>query len=390
MATTGLLAGYTVLDLGSVGPAARTSRWLADYGATIVKVGPTPKDGAVQIDPVFHSYGGHRGMKRVRLDLKDATGREAFLRLAERADVVIESFRPGVVARLGIGYDDVKAVNPGIVYCSTSGFGQDGPYSRWAGHDLGYLGMGGYLYCSGRGPDGGPAIPGATVGDGAAGGMHAVMSILAALLHRNSTGEGTYLDVAVVDGVLSMMSLLVDEYLATGTEPGPRHGVLTGRYAWYDVYECADGKWLAVGVIEPHFFLNLCRELGCERWTREHQYDDSVQHEMRADFRAAFLTRDRDDWVAQLGPADTCVAPIYSIPELVDDPHLRARHDFVRARHADHGSFEQVGWVLAGMERNQPEPQLRDSSVTDTDELLGAAGYSAAELAELRQKGTIA
>jgi alpha-methylacyl-CoA racemase len=386
----GLLAGTTVLDLASVGPAARTSRWLADYGATIVKVGPTPKDGAVQIDPVFHSYGGHRGMRRVRVDLKDPAGREAFLRLAEKADVVIESFRPGVVGRLGIGYDDVKTVNPGIVYCSTSGFGQEGPYSRWAGHDLGYLGMGGYLYCSGRGPDGAPAIPGATVGDGAAGGMHAVMSILAALLHRNSTGEGTYLDVAVVDGVLSMMSLLVDEYLATGAEPGPRHGVLTGRYAWYDVYECADGKWVAVGVIEPHFFVNLCRELACDRWTLEHQYDDSVQDEMRADFRAAFRTRDRDDWVARLGPADTCVAPVYSIPELVNDPHLRARHDFVRAHHAAHGSFEQVGWVLAGMERDQPEPQLRDSSVTDTDELLGDAGYNAAQLAALREKGTIA
>ena len=170
-----------MLDLGSVGPAARTSRWLADYGATVVKVGPTPKDGAVQIDPVFHSYGGHRAHEARAPRPQGPAGREAFLRLAEQADVVIESFRPGVVARLGIGYDDVKAVNPGIVYCSTTGFGQEGPYSKWAGHDLGYLGVGGYLYCSGRDAHGGPAIPGATVGDGAAGGMHAVMSILAAL-----------------------------------------------------------------------------------------------------------------------------------------------------------------------------------------------------------------
>ena len=251
--------------------------------------------------------------------------------------------------------------------------------------------MGGYLYCSGRTADGGPAIPGATVGDGAAGGMHAVMSILAALLHRKTTGEGAYLDVAVVDGVISMMSLLVDEFLATGTEPGPRHGVLTGRYAWYDVYECADGKWLAAAVIEPHFFLNLCRELGCEQWADlAHQYDDTVQEAMRADFRAAFATRDRDDWVAQLGPADTCVAPIYSVPELVNDPHLRARHDFVEAEHADHGRFEQVGWVLAGMERDQPEPQLRNSSVTHTDQLLADAGYDAAQLAALRERGVIA
>src|SRR5262245_47568265 len=133
------LSGTVVLDLASVGPAARASRWLADYGATVIKVGPTPKHGAAQIKPVFHAYAGHRGMQRVLLDLKDPDGRDAFLRLAADADVVIESFRPGVMARLGLGYDDVRAVNPGIVYCSTTGYGQDGPYATWAGHDLGYL-----------------------------------------------------------------------------------------------------------------------------------------------------------------------------------------------------------------------------------------------------------
>jgi alpha-methylacyl-CoA racemase len=383
------LAGYTVLDLASVGPAARTSRWLADFGAEVVKVSPTPGRGGAQITPVFHAYSGHRGMRRVMLDLKDPAGRDAFLRLAERADVVIESFRPGVVARLGISYDDVRAVNPGIVYCSTTGFGQDGPYAQRAGHDLGYLAMGGFLDCSGRDAAGGPAIPGATVADSAAGGMHAVMSILAALLHRAATGDGAYLDVAVVDGVVALMSLLVDEYLATGVVPGPRHGVLTGRYAWYDVYPCADGKWLAVAVIEPHFFVNLCRELGCDRWLG-HQYDDEVQDEMRADFRAAIATRDRDDWVAQLGPADTCVAPVYSVPELVDDPHFQARDVIVDAYDDEHGSFRQVGWLLAGMDRHQPPAKVRGARVSDTDELLQLAGYGPDEIRGLRASGAVA
>jgi alpha-methylacyl-CoA racemase len=328
-------------------------------------------------------------MRRVMLDLKDPAGRDAFLRLAERADVVIESFRPGVVARLGISYDDVRAVNPGIVYCSTTGFGQDGPYAQRAGHDLGYLAMGGFLDCSGRDAAGGPAIPGATVADSAAGGMHAVMSILAALLHRAATGDGAYLDVAVVDGVVALMSLLVDEYLATGVVPGPRHGVLTGRYAWYDVYPCADGKWLAVAVIEPHFFVNLCRELGCDRWLG-HQYDDEVQDEMRADFRAAIATRDRDDWVAQLGPADTCVAPVYSVPELVDDPHFQARDVIVDAYDDEHGSFRQVGWLLAGMDRHQPPAKVRGARVSDTDELLQLAGYGPDEIRGLRASGAVA
>ena len=389
MVPDALLAGYTVLDLASVGPAARTSRWLADYGATVVKVGPTPKHGAAQVKPWFYAYSGHRGMRRVLLDLKEPAGRDAFLRLAADADVVIESFRPGVVGRLGIGYDDVRAVNPGIVYCSTTGYGQDGPYAQRAGHDLGYLAMGGFLDCTGRDAHGGPAIPGATVADSAAGGMHAVMSILAALLRRTRSGEGAYLDVAVADGVVALMSLAIDEYLATGEVPGPRRNVLTGRYAWYDVYACADDRWLAVAVIEPHFFANLCRELGCEQWL-DHQYDDDVQDAIRADFRDAFASRDRDDWVDRLAPADTCVAPVNTVPELVDDPHYRAREVFVDAHSAEHGTFRQVGWVFAGQERAQPTPEIRDAGVTDTTELLAAAGYSADEIDELREKGVVA
>jgi LPXTG-motif cell wall-anchored protein len=160
-----MLEGVTVLDLASVGPAARTSRWLADYGARVIKVGPPPKQSGVQIVPPFYAYGGHRGMERVQLDLKADAGKAIFLRLAERADVVIESFRPGVVDRLGIGFDDVAAVNSGIVYCSTSGYGQTGPKAQWAGHDINYLAAGGYLDCSGRNSAGGPALPGATVAD---------------------------------------------------------------------------------------------------------------------------------------------------------------------------------------------------------------------------------
>src|SRR5918999_580280 len=147
--TTALLDGVTVLDFASVGPAARASRWLADYGATVVKVGPVPKHGEVQIAPAFFTYGGHRGMQRIRFDLKAPAGRDAFLRLAAGADVIIESFRPGVVDRLGVGYEDVREVNPRIVYCSTSGYGQEGPHAEWAGHDLNYLAVGGYLHCNG-------------------------------------------------------------------------------------------------------------------------------------------------------------------------------------------------------------------------------------------------
>ena len=310
---TDLLAGVTVLDLSSVGPAARAAGWLADYGADVVKVWAPAGSGA-QITPPAHAYGGGRGTRRIRLDLKSDAGREEFLRLAESADVVIESFRPGVVARLGIGYDDVKSRNPRIVYCSTSGYGQDGERSQWAGHDLNYLAVGGYLANTERGADGKPALPGATVADSAAGGMHAVVAILAALVSRNATGEGAYLDVSVADGVLSLMALQVDQHLATGASGEPGSAPLGKRYACYDVYRCADDKWISVAAIEAKFWANFCRLVGVEDCA-DKQYDDAAQDDVRARVTVAVAAKPRGEWVSLLAAADTCVAPVLTPAE---------------------------------------------------------------------------
>ena len=198
-------------------------------------------------------------MRRVLLDLKDSEGKKAFLALASAGDVVVESFRPGVVDRLGIGYGAVSARNPGIVYCSTSGYGQDGPASQWAGHDVDYLALGGYLAMSTPGDESAPPLPGATVADAAAGGMQAALAIMAALVERGRSGLGAYLDVSVAAGVLWLMSLAIDEQLAVGDAMDPGHDVLSGRYACYGIYKTADDKWLAVGAIEAKFFGNLCR-----------------------------------------------------------------------------------------------------------------------------------
>ena len=339
-----MLEGITVLDLASVGPAARASRWLADYGADVVKIAPVPKDTEVQIKPPFHSYSGGRGMRRVELDLKSPEGRNAFLALASSADAIIESFRPGVMDRLGVGYDDVVAVNPAIVYCSTTGYGQTGSRAGWAGHDLNYLAAGGFLAASTPGEGGKPPIPGATVADSAGGGMHAVMSILAALVHRQHTGEGTRLDVSVVDGLTALMALSIDEHLATGAPQGPGSGLLTGRYACYDLYEAADHKWVSVAAIERRFWANLCEALGLERWI-EYQHDDAAQEEIRADLRAAFATKERDAWTAELAPKDTCVAPVLTVEEVA------ANAEVIDAVHPDHGRYQQLAPTLAGSVR---------------------------------------
>jgi alpha-methylacyl-CoA racemase len=382
------LDGIRVLDFSTVGPAARCARILADYGAEVVKLG-APRKSGVQIEPAHWAYGAGRGTKRIRLDLKAPEGREAFLRLAGQADVVLESFRPGVADRLGVGYADASRVNERIIYCSTSGYGKTGPAASWAGHDLDYLAFGGFLHMSGRREDGGPALPGASIADAAAGGMHAAIAILAALLRRTRTGRGEFLDVSVAEGVLSLMALLVDEHLATGADPGPGHDVLSGRFACYGVYGTRDRKWLAVGAIEAAFWGNLCRALGLERWIA-HQYDDAQQDRIRADLAAAFLARDRDAWVAELAPADTCVAPVLAVSELAHAPQFVARGVIGEVEHPQHGRFRQLAPVLAGASRNDGVAHLRGADASDAAFLLRAAGYAAAEIEALLAAGTVA
>lgn len=387
--TTAALDGVRVLDLASVGPGARASRTLADYGAQVVKVGAVPRAGAVQIVPPYYAYSGNRGMQRALFDLKSDGGRAAFLALAEASDVIIESFRPGVVDRLGIGFEAVSARNPGIVYCSTSGFGQTGPRSTWAGHDVNYLGVAGFLDCTGRQADGRPALPGATVADIAAGGMQAAMSVMAALLRRERTGVGEWLDVSIADGSFALMSLYVDEYLATGVEPGPGHYILTGRYACYDTYTCADGRHVAVGAIEPQFWRNLVGLLGLEQYAAA-QTDDSLQDEIRSAMSAVFATRTRDEWVAELGPADTCVSEVNSVAEAVLDPQYVERGLVVDAVSDTDGEFRQSAPVWAGTVAPDGPYRVRDGHVTDTAELLASVGLPTERVDELVQTGAIA
>ena len=385
----GALEGVNVLDLSSVGPAARATRLLADYGADVVKVAPVPRRAGVATVPPAYAYSGHRGMKRALLDLKSDGGRAAFLDLARRSDVVVESFRPGVADRLGIGYQAVAAINEGIVFCSTSGYGQTGPRRHWAGHDLNYLAVAGYLHCSGRDADGVPALPGATVADIAAGGMHAAMAVMAALLRRERTGTGEHLDVSVADGVLGMMALYADEHLATGVEPGPGHYILTGRYACYGTYACADGQHLSVAAIEPAFWANLCRALGLDRYV-DAQTDDELQDEIRAALAARFATAGRDEWAQRLGPADCCVAAVNRVSEAVRDDQYLARGAVVKAEHPNDGTVEQVGAVWAGAVAAEPSSRLPDLTETDTAELLAEAGYDDARVAALASAGVIA
>lgn len=383
------LAGVRVLDLASVGPAARASSILADYGADVVKVAPVPRDAARQVVPHHYAYSGQRRTRRVQIDLKADAGRDVFLELATSADVVIESFRPGVGERLGLGFDVLSARNPRIIVCSTSGYGQEGQRRDDVGHDLDYQAVAGALAASERAPHDKPGLPGATFADSAGGGMHAVIAILAALVRRHATGTGEYLDVSITDGVLNLTSLMIDEYLATGAVPAPGHDVLSGRYACYGTYQCEDGRWVAVGAIEAKFFANLCRVLDCDQWAAR-QYDDDAQPQIRAALASAFASRTRTEWLAVFDGVDACVAPVNTIPEVAGDPQLTLRGVIVEAEHPTQGRFRQLGPLLAGQDPIVGVVAVPDVTVTDTDAVFAEAGIDAARVADLRVAGVIA
>ena len=382
------LEGFTIIDMASVGPAARATRILADYGMDVLKVAPVSAKSGKQIAPIYHAYSGGRGTRRIRVDLKSDAGREVICQLAKNSDALIESFRPGVAKRLGVGYEDLSVLNAGLIYCSTSGYGQNGPYSQWAGHDINYLALGGYLAASGTDSEGLPALAGATIADSAGGGMHAAIAIIAALVKRLQSGEGAYLDVSATDGVLNLMSLFIDQYTATGEETKPGNSVLTGQYAWYGVYATAGGGAISVGAIEAHFFKNLCRLLDLENYT-DSQYDEAVQEQMKADFQARFITKDRDYWVETLSAHDTCVAPVLSVAEVSSDQHLQARASFNQANYPGVKEFTQLAPIFAGMEKTQTSVSLQDGNITDTDTVLASAGFSKAEIDKLRNDGIV-
>jgi alpha-methylacyl-CoA racemase len=219
--------------------------------------------------------------------------------------------------------------------------------------------------------------------------MQAAMAVMAALLRRERTGVGEHLDVSIADGALAMMSLYVDEYLATGAEPGPGHYILTGRYACYDVYTCSDGRHLSVGAIEPAFWANLCRALGLDQYI-EAQTDDGKQDEIRTALTAAFATRTRDEWVDQLGPANTCVAPVNTVAEAVTDEQYLARGDIAQATAPSGETFQQSAPIWAGTTPPDGPYVIRDGTITDTAGLLVEAGMDHDDVTKLVESGAVA
>jgi alpha-methylacyl-CoA racemase len=396
------LEGIRVLDLSRLAPGPFCSMLLGDLGADVIlieappealpsggAIGPLRPGGdekAVQRGAALNAFG--RNKRSIVLDLRTAEAREALYRLAATADVVLEGFRPGVVKRLGVDYDTLSKLNPRLVYCSLSGYGQDGPYAGMAGHDINYIGIAGALGLIGW-PGSPPAIPLNIIADYAGGGLHAAFGILAALLAREKTGRGQFVDIAMTDGVMYLLAGAIAHYFATGEVPRAGETLLNGGVPHYNVYETKDGRWITIGSLEPHFYANLCRAMEREDLI-PHQYDSSKRAEAFAYLREKFRTKTRDEWFEALRKTDICVAPVYALDEALNDPHNRHRQMVTEVQHPAVGSVPQVG---IGTKLSETPGRVRSTAPLPgqhTDEVLSSLGYSADEIAALREKGAAA
>ncbi len=388
------LAGLRVLDLSRLLPGGYATLLLADLGADVLKVEEPGKGDYLRWMPPYASTGEggmhlalNRGKRSMTLNLKVSQGRDVLRRLAKDADVLVESFRPGVMARLGVGWEVLSQDNPRLIYAAISGYGADGPYADRAGHDINYLGYAGALSFSGH-PETGPWQPGLQIGDLGGGGLMAAVAVLTALHVRGRTGTGQYCDVSMTDGVLSWLTLHAGAFAATGVPPRLGAETLNGGFACYGVYRCADGRYVTVGALEPQFFAALCAALGVEDLVPWH-LDPARQGDLRARLEAVFATRPRDEWLAVLVPADCCVGPVNDLAEAYADPQVRARGMVVEQPLADGTPFRQVGVVphLAGTPgRVGP---VAAALGADTDAVLASLGCPADEVAALRAAGAV-
>jgi alpha-methylacyl-CoA racemase len=394
--SAGPLAGIRILDLTRLLPGGYATLLLADLGADVVKVEEPGKGDYIRwTPPIVGDFSAahvalNRNKRSLALNLKSDSGRAAFLRLVQSFDVVIESFRPGVMARLGLGWEDLRERNQGLVYCAISGYGQDGPYSRLAGHDANYIGYAGLLWIIGE-EGRRPVLPGVQVGDLAGGGMAAVAAILAALLRRASTGTGDFCDISMMDGAMSWLSIHAAEFVATEQEPQRELMHLSGLYPCYRIYPAADG-WITVGALEPQFWAALCEAIDKPDLVGDAFATGARRAVVISQLEELFSTKTRVAWLEHFDGRDVCVGPVKTFSEALADPQARARRMVYETEVAGVGRWThignpvKVGEAVKGDEdlRRQP-PRLGEH----TDEVLAGAGFSTAEIDDLRAAGSI-
>ncbi|WP_422007308.1 CaiB/BaiF CoA transferase family protein [Pyruvatibacter mobilis] len=373
----GPLSGVKVLEFAGIGPGPFCAMLLSDMGADVIRIDRKGAQGGSKFDITA------RGRKSIALDLKNPDAIETVLKLVEKADILQEGFRPGVMERLGLGPDVVLKRNPKIVYGRMTGWGQEGPLALAAGHDINYISLTGALHAIGP-KEGKPVPPLNLVGDFGGGALYLAMGMLAALLSARETGKGQVVDTAMTDGATSLMSMFFG-FMASGMWEDDRYrNMLDGGAHFYDTYECSDGKFISIGSIEPQFYALLREKAGLDDAAYDAQMDKSKWPELKDKIAAVFKTKSRDEWCGIMEGTDICFAPVLSIGEAKDHPHNKARETIVEI---DGVVQPNVAPRFFGTpsEIQGPPP----SAGGDTDAVLGDFGFSADEIAGLKDKAAI-
>ena len=377
------LEGIQVLDLSRLFPGPYCSMILADLGADVLRVEERRFEGEGPGMPTVM-----RNKRHMTLNLKHPQGREIFYRLVKEADVVLEGFRPGVTERLGINYSRLQEVNEKIIYCSLTGYGQDGPYRNMVGHDINYLSFGGVLGLTGE-RDGKPVIPPIQVADMAAGGMYAALGIMAALLSRQKTGKGQYIDISMLDGIIAMLPFPASLLWSGGAVPRRGDTLLSGRYPCYNVYETKEGKYISLGALEHRFWVALCKKLGREDYI-PHQYDEGEKRQEIFRFlRKTFQEKTREEWMEELQGLDVCIGKVLNLEEALNDPQVTQRRMIVEIT----DSRKRRMKILASpIKLSETPPDIRRAPAQfgeHTEEVLRELGFGDCEINGMKKEGVV-
>jgi len=376
MPKNGALSGINVLDLSRLLPGPYCSMILADHGARVIAV----EDRRFMDDGLFFSQ-LYRNKEHMSLNLKTEQGKKIFFRLAKNSDVILEGFRPGVVEKLGVDYGTVLKVNPKIVYCSISGYGQTGPYRDKAGHDVNYLSISGVLDLIGQ-KNHPPSIPGIQIADIAGGGMNAAIGILMALFSRERTGKGQRIDISMTDGLVGFMPTALFLKQITGQFPNRGDSILSHRYACYNTYGTADGRYISVGAVENRFWKKLCEFLEVPEYAPL-QYDENRRQEIIDFMKTTFLKKNFKQWKKDLANIDACCEPIQNFSEVLKNPLFRKRDMIVEVAGKDGEKILSIGVPVKLSETPGSVSTAPVAFGENTEAILEELGYSRKQIKEL-------
>jgi crotonobetainyl-CoA:carnitine CoA-transferase CaiB-like acyl-CoA transferase len=386
------LNGIRVLDLTTLYPGPLATMMLADLGAEVIRIEHPDHPDKVHLLPPFLGKESaaylalNRSKRSLALDIRKDAGREVFFDLVRKADVVAEQFRPGVIDVMGIGYDQAATFNPRVIYLSITGFGQDGPYRQKAAHDINYISLTGLL--SQVKKDNQPVLPGFQLADVAGGSYMALIACMVALWHREKTGKGQRVDVAMADAVLPLLTLQLSQYWGS-QGVGQVINPFDGSFPFYGVYECADGKPVSLGALEPKFWSNFCKMVDRPEWLPSQFATGEEGARVRGEVAALFKQKTRDEWLKLAEVHDICLSEIHELEDLERDPQLRSRQMIIETEQGGGLKLKGVGVPIKFSDSQPDKPEPAPMIGEDSIEILKEMGYSRERIEELLAKGIV-